>query len=317
MVFIWYISCVMERKYKIEILPEHVARAMGKSLKSIQNPLNPERKDVFCFKKASGGYAKVRFKDSDTKLNRIGLKVAIKLPNGYQDIFSDRNVEFEVVSSENNVKRTILKDVFISREISDFDFDIAWEKVEVKKGEETETWLVSTHSVIEVDPSPISLMTNEFSLNKSWELFVPYYLFKPLDFKITEDEKDMVFKLFNNPLLILSLNNKEFFKLIPYLMGMVSKAMEDYDMVSEAFYPLILSKIINEKISCIMENGGEEDEALQKQIGFVVSVMENNSLSTKEKNIFSQWLDEKLLGDKIGLYGHIDDCLYDQSEEDE
>lgn len=307
----------MERKFTVEILPEHVARAMGKNLKSIQNPLNPERKDVFCYKKASGGFAKVRFKDGETGLNKIGLKIAIKLPSGYQDIFSDRNVEFEVVSTEDNISRTILKDTFVSKEISDFEFDIAWEKVEVKKGDKIETWLVSTHSVIEVEASQISLKTNEFYLNNNWGLFVPYYLFRPLDFKITEDEKTMVFKLFNNPLLILSLNNEEFFRLIPYLRGMSLRVMEEYDVAGNSLYKSLIEELVKEKISYIMKNAGEEDEALQKQVCLIYSVMQNNFLSYNEKRIFSAWFDEKLLGDKIGLYGHIDDFLYNQSEEDE
>lgn len=317
MVFIWYISCVMERKFKVEILPEHVARAMGKNLKSIKNPLNPERKDVFCYKKASGGFAKVRFKDGETDLNKIGLKIAIKLPKGYQEIFSDRNVEFEVISTEDNISRIILKDTFVSKEISDFEFDIAWEKVEVKKGDEIETWLVSTHSVVEIDKSPISLMTNEFLLNQNWGLFVPYYFIKTLDFNITEDEKDLVFKLFNNPFLILSLQNDEFFKLIPYLRGMILRAMEEYDVAGEFLYKSLVEDLVKEKINNIMENGGEEDAEIQKQICFIISVMQNNTLSYNEKKIFSKWLDEKLMGDQIGLYGHIDDCIYDQSEEDE
>lgn len=307
----------MESKYKIEILPEHVARAMGKNLESKQNPINPDRRDVFYYKKSNGGFAIVRDKNISSNLKKVGLKLAFKLHDDYQKIFEDRNLEFTTYTSCNNIKRVILKDVIIPTEISDFDFDIEWEKVVVKNNGKLENWLVSTHSVFEIENTIVSLFTNQTILEDNSHLFIPYFLTKSLDFKIKEEEKDKVFMLFNNPLLILSLSNEDFFKLIPYLKGLLIKAEESGEMSSIFHFSQIVEAVVKQKINEILNDGKTDDYEISKLVSSIISVMNNNTLSTKEREVFSKWLDEKLMGDQIGLYGHIDDFLYYQSEEDE
>ena len=307
---------------KIVILPEKVARAMGNNIISNQNEINKSRNDIFCYVKNDGSIGQIRYKYfEEVNRSKIGYKLAFKLPDNYEQIFLERGIDFvrkkcklHSQAPVQYVEREVVDGFFINKEMTNFGFDIEWEKVNLKENGKYETWLVSTHSVVLGHSDIFNFFANKIAFKDNSLLFIPYYLLINTPIEYNEKIKEIAFKVFNNLNLIKSIDMKTFFKVIPHVRGMMLEAINESEGFSFSEYAYEFLDIARKKIQNELNKVKFQDIRLMQKCFFILCLLEDSTLSYKEKSLYNDWVNEKILGDRLGLYGYPDDNDFNEGE---